>query len=63
MTDTVTLTPAEIREAIGYWLELRGRKAKGFIHLWQDPGDPPTSGPNIYAKAEVEITAEKQAHP
>ena len=50
----ITLTPNEIRTAITEYLIKRGYAInEGFVHLWQDPGDPPTSGPDIYARVKI----------
>ena len=59
MTTTIRLNEKDIREAIIEWCSKKDLKVKSDsvgkgVYMWQDIGDPPLSGPSIYANVEVE---------
>jgi hypothetical protein len=53
MTTTLTLSEKDITEAVQYWLAHKGYIATR-VTLRSDPGDPPLSGPTVYARVELE---------
>lgn len=57
MTTRKTLSEQEIKEAIRFWLKSQNitqREDAGACYLYQDPGDPPISGKQIFANVEIE---------
>lgn len=62
MTTQFRLDEKDLKEAVNLWLKSRALEPLLAVHparvyLGVDPGDPPLSGPTIYATAFFEVSA------